>query len=96
MYRGEGRGGGGVKHRRFGDEFMPASVMMSMRCTCVHCPPISFLLPLFPIDLTLESALMNHDDGAVPGPETFEWSSSPALARGGGGGGATQSGRECT
>lgn len=42
-----GRGGGGVKHRRFGDEFMPASVMMSMRCTCVHCPPISFLLPLF-------------------------------------------------
>jgi hypothetical protein len=65
MYRGEGRGGGGVKHRRFGDEFMPASVMMSMRCTCVHCPPISFLLPLFPIDLTLESALMNHDDGAV-------------------------------
>lgn len=47
----------------------------------------------FPIDLTLESALMNHDDGAWPGPETFEWSSSPALARGGGGGGATQSGR---
>lgn len=86
-----GEGGGGVKHRRFGDEFIACLSYYEHAMHLCALPAHFFSTAPFPIDLTLESALMNHDDGAVPGPETFEWSSPPALARGGGG--ATQSGR---